>query len=86
MPPDDPDEFSQEASCLIESQAKEMNKRVKGTEKFWNDGEEGEAILQVKAAMISDDDRLTSHMQTRPGSIYARPTRKNRQPAVTGID
>lgn len=70
-------------SCLIESQVKEMNKRVKGTEKFWNDGEEGEAILQVKAAMISDDDRLTSHMQNRPGSAFARPTRKNRQPAPT---
>ena len=70
-------------SCLIESQVKEMNKRVKGTEKFWNDGEEGESILQVKAAMISDDDRLTSHMHTRPGSAFARPTRKNRETALT---
>jgi hypothetical protein len=25
-------------SCLIESQVKEINHRVKGTEKFWNDG------------------------------------------------
>ena len=68
-------------SCLIESQVKEMNKRVKGSEKFWNDGAEGEAILQVKAAIISDDDRLSSHMQSRPGSPFARSTRKNRQPA-----
>lgn len=70
-------------SCLIESQVKEMNKRVKGSEKFWNDGEEGEAILQVKAALISDDDRLASHMRSRPGSPYTRPTRKNREPAST---
>jgi hypothetical protein len=71
------------SSCLIESQVKEMNKRVKGTEKFWNDGAEGEAILQVKAALISDDARLTSHMHRRPGSLFARPTRKNREPALT---
>ena len=70
-------------SCLIESQVKEMNKRVKGSEKFWNDGAEGEAILQVKAAMISDDNRLSSHMQSRTGSPFARPTRKNKQPALT---
>ena len=70
-------------SCLIESQVKEMNKRVKGSEKFWNDGVEGEAILQVKAALISDDDRLSSHMHSRPGSPFARPNRKNRQPTLT---
>lgn len=68
-------------SCLIESQVKEMNKRVKGSEKFWNDGEEGEAILQVKAALIGDDDRLSRHMKNRPGSPYARPNRKNKLPS-----
>lgn len=73
-------------SCLIESQVKEMNKRVKGTEKFWNDGEEGESILQVKAALISDDDRLSSHMRSRPGSSFARPSRRVRQPEMAGID
>ena len=55
-------------SCLIESQVKEMNKRVKGTEKFWNDGDEGEAILQVKAAMISDDDHPSSHIAVQTAS------------------
>jgi hypothetical protein len=70
-------------SCLIESQVKEMNKRVKGSEKFWNDGREGEAILQVKAAMISDDDRLTTHIRNRPGSPFARPSRKSREPTLT---
>lgn len=70
-------------SCLIESQVKEMNKRVKGSEKFWNDGTEGEAILQVKAALISDDDRLSRHLRSRPGSPFARPSRKAREPALT---
>ena len=70
-------------SCLIESQVKEMNKRVKGTEKFWNDGREGEAILQVKASLIGDDDRLSTHVRNRPGSPFARPSRKTRQTAQT---
>ena len=59
-------------SCLIESQIKEMNYRIKGTEKFWNDGEEGEAILQVVAALLSDGDQLASHFQSRPGSPHDR--------------
>ena len=66
-------------SCLIESQVKEMNKRVKGSEKFWNDGTEGEAILQVKASLISDDERLSAHLHNRPGSPFARPSRKTRK-------
>lgn len=70
-------------SCLIESQVKEINHRVKGSEKFWNDGAEGEAILQVRAAIISDDDRLSRHIANRPGSPFARPSRKNRKVAAT---
>ena len=63
-------------SALIESLVKEMNYRVKGTEKFWNDGSPGEAILQVRAALLSDDDRLAAHIRQRPGSPYARTSRK----------
>jgi len=63
-------------SALIESLVKEMNYRVKGTEKFWNDGPNGEAILQVRAALLSDDDRLAAHIRNRPGSPYARRSRK----------
>lgn len=59
-------------SCLIESQVKEVNHRTKGTEKFWNDNQDGEAILQVRAAIISDDERLSKHLQKRNGSPYDR--------------
>ena len=62
-------------SCLIESQVKEMNYRIKGTEKFWNDGTEAEAILQVTAAIIGDDDQLGKHFQCRKGSPYDRKTK-----------
>lgn len=63
-------------SALIESLVKEMNYRVKGTEKFWSDGPPGEAILQVRAALLSDDDRLAAHIRQRPGSHYTRASRK----------
>jgi hypothetical protein len=69
-------------SCLIESQVKEINQRVKGTEKFWNDGVSGEAILHLRAAIISDSTEYSDHMANRPGQYYTRQTRKTRQPAA----
>lgn len=59
-------------SALIESLVKEVNYRVKGTEKFWNDDPRGAAILYVRAALLSHDDRLRQHLRTRPGSPFAR--------------
>jgi len=50
-------------SCLVESQIKEVNHRVKGTEKFWNDGQQVEAMLQIVTAILSDEDHLTEHFQ-----------------------
>jgi hypothetical protein len=66
-------------SALMESFVKELNHRVKGTEKFWNDGLSGEAILQVRAAALCDDDRLQRHMQNRPGNPF-RPNARPRPP------
>ena len=57
-------------SAHMESLVKEINARVKGTEKFWNDGASGEAILQIRAAALCDDDRLTSFMNSRPGHPF----------------
>lgn len=57
-------------SALMESFVKELNARVKGTEKFWNDGASGEAILQLRAAVLCDDDRLSHHLSTRPGHPF----------------
>ena len=70
-------------SCLIESQVKEINHRVKGTEKFWNDGESGDAILHLRAALISDGTELSDHMAARPGRQYTRKSKKDRQLAMT---
>lgn len=56
----------------MESLVKEMNYRVKGTEMFWNDADAAEAIRQVRVASLCDDDRLTKHLRTRPGSPFTR--------------
>jgi hypothetical protein len=55
-----------------ESLVKEINYRVKGTEMFWNDPEGAEAILQIRAAALSDDGRLAEHLRTRPGCPFTR--------------
>lgn len=34
----------------------------------------GESILQIRAALLSDDNRLHKHIESRPGSPYVRPT------------
>ena len=65
-------------SCLIESQVKEINHRVKGSEKFWNDGDSGEGILHLRAALISDGTPLADHIAARPGSYYTRKSNKER--------
>jgi hypothetical protein len=59
-------------TAWMESLVKEINYRVKGTEMFWNDPEGAEAILQVRAAALSDDERLTRHLRTRPGCPFTR--------------
>jgi hypothetical protein len=56
-------------SSHIESTVKIFNRRVKGSEKFW--GPTGaEAILQLRAAFLSEDDRLRQHLRTRPCSPF----------------
>lgn len=67
-------------SSLAESLVKQVSKRVKGTEKFWNDGPSGEAILQVRAAVISDGDRLQKWICNRPVSPFSP---RCRQPVQT---
>lgn len=57
-------------SAHMESFVKEMNARVKGTEKFWNDGPSGEAILQIRAAALCEDDRLGNFLNSRPGQPF----------------
>jgi hypothetical protein len=57
-------------SSMVESLIKEFNYRVKGTEKFWDDPDGGEAILQLRGAVLSDDDRLDRFIEARPGNAF----------------
>lgn len=50
-------------SALMESLIKEINWRVKGTEKFWNDPGGATPILALKAAALCDDNRLEDRLQ-----------------------
>jgi hypothetical protein len=60
-------------SSWVESLIKEVNDRVKGTEKFWNESG-AECVLAVRAAALCDDDRLAKHLAARPGCQFQRRT------------
>ena len=68
-------------SAHRESFVKELNYRVKSTEKFWNDGESGEAILQIRVASLCDDDRLANHLRNRPGNPF-HPNARSKPPSL----
>ncbi len=69
-------------SAWMESAVKEMNYRVKGTEMFWNHPEGAEAILQIRAAALSDDGRLPRFLTRRPGSPTLRRPSPHQQQAA----
>ena len=54
---------------MVESLVKQFNRRVKGTEKFWNPAK-AESILQLRAAYLCEDDRLAKHFRARPISPF----------------
>ncbi len=61
-------------SSWVESLIKEINYRVKGTEKFWNE-HGAESVLAVRAAALCDDERLAKHLVARPGCPFQRRTK-----------
>ena len=67
-------------TAWMESLVKEMNYRVKGTEMFWNDPDGAEAILQVRAASLCDDERLAKHLRSRAGCSF---TRRPKSPKIS---
>jgi hypothetical protein len=59
-------------SSWVESLVGEFNARVKGWDKWYNRGAGAEAILQVRAAVLSEDGRLTRYFAEQPGNPYRR--------------
>jgi hypothetical protein len=68
-------------SSPVESWVKQLNQRVKGSEKFWNDDDNAETMLHLRAAWLSDNEDLTRHLESRSGHPYARP----RSPEQTSV-
>ncbi len=62
------DEYRREGlpitSCYIESTVKQMNARMKGTEKFWSP-RGGEALLQLRADYLSDNESMPEFWSRR---------------------
>jgi hypothetical protein len=63
-------------SSLVESLVGEFNARVKSKQKYWTRPQGAESILQLRAALLSEDDRLARYFAQRPGN----PFRKKRPP------
>ena len=59
-------------SSLVESLVGEFNARLKSRQKYWNRPEGAEALLQLRAAVLSEDDRLARFFAQRPGNPYRR--------------
>ena len=68
-------------TARMESLVKEVNYRVKETEMFWNNPTGAEAILQVRAAALSDDDRLSKYLRVRPSCPFIRRPKSPKLPA-----
>jgi hypothetical protein len=62
-------------SSLVESLVGEFNARVKSKQKHWTRPQGAESILQLRAAVLSEDDRLRRFFANRPGCPFRkRPT------------
>jgi hypothetical protein len=59
-------------SSLVESLVGEVNARVKSKQKYWTRGEGSESILQLRAAYLSQDDRLSRFFANRPGCAFRK--------------
>jgi hypothetical protein len=67
------------SSAVMESTVKQMNQRVKGTEKFWC-ASGGEAIVQLRADYLSDDQPLDDFFERRQQNATGQ--RPYRRPAA----
>lgn len=59
-------------SSLVESLVGEFNARVKGKQKHWNRPGGAESILQLRAAFLSEDGRLSRYFANRPGYPFRK--------------
>ncbi|MDY3554893.1 LysR family transcriptional regulator [Gemmata sp. JC717] len=65
-------------SSLVESLVGEVNARVKSKQKHWIRSAGAESILQLRAAILSQDDRLPRFFAQRPGCPFRKRGTLNR--------
>ena len=74
-------------SSLVESLVGEFNARVKGKQKHWLRPAGAESILQLRAAWLSEDERLSRYFANRPGNPFPKKRssseKSNHQPIQT---
>ncbi len=69
-------------SSLVESLVGEFNARVKSKQKYWTRPHGAETILQLRAAVLSEDDRLSRYFAHRPGCPFRKRRRAVDKPAL----
>ena len=63
----------------------EVNARVKSKQKYWNRGADAEAMLQLRAALLSEDGRLDRYLAERPGWPYRRRLKQSESTASAKV-
>jgi hypothetical protein len=69
-------------SSLVESLVGEFNARVKDKRKHWTRPQGAESILQLRAAVLSGDDRLSRFFADRPGNPFRKKRRGREESAA----
>jgi hypothetical protein len=69
-------------SSLVESLVGEVNARVKDKRKHWTRPHGAESILQLRAALLSEDDRLSRFFAHRPGNPFRKKRRVREESAA----
>jgi hypothetical protein len=67
-------------SSLVESLVGEVNARVKSKQKYWTRHDGSESILQLRAAVLSQDDRLSRFFAYRPGCPFRKRATAHKKP------
>lgn len=68
-------------SSLMESTVKQINYRVKGSEKYWSSAG-GEKILRLRADYLSDDEPMTAFWKSRPRDATGFRTYRCQPPGI----
>jgi hypothetical protein len=67
-------------SSLVESLVGEVSARVKSKQKYWTRHDGSESILQLRAAVLSQDDRLSRFFANRPGCPFRKRATTHKKP------